>query len=187
MMHRTLPLVLILGILPACADDDPPEEELSGTNAAQLLACSSGELQVDVPLAGAGLDPEAGLTGDRHETYVVSTTQLVVKPDAMSDFGDRVADIFTDIATREGLVAYGFASDEGCNHQRTLTVWSSEEAMFDFMVGEEHTKAMNATLAISDAGRVTHWTATAEEVEALTWDQAVSRMAEVDNSSVYTR
>lgn len=187
MMHRTLPLVLTLGLIPACADEETTPEENPGNNAAELLACSSGALQVNGPLAGAGLDPATGLTGERQETYVVSTTQLVVPPEAMGEFGDLVADIFTDISTREGLVAYTFASDEGCNHQRTLTVWTSEEAMFAFMVGDAHTRAMNATIGISDAGRVTHWTATADEVEALTWDQAVARMAEVENSSVYDR
>ncbi len=187
MIHRTLPLVFVLGLVPACADDDPTPQENPGDNAAELLACSSGDLQVSGPLAGAGFDPNTGLTGERQETYVVSTTQLVVPPEAMSEFGGLVADIFTDISTREGLVAYGFASDEGCNHQRTLTVWTSEEAMFGFMVGEAHTRAMNATLGVSDAGRVTHWSATADEVEALTWDQAVARMAEVENSSVYDR
>lgn len=186
MIHRTLPLVLILGLVPACADDTT-DEAPPGTNAAELLACSSGELEVAGALRGAGFDPEAGLLGERQETYVVSTTQLVVKPEAMGEFGDLMADIFTDFATREGLVAYSFASDEGCSHQRTLSVWSSEEAMFDFMVGDAHARAMNATLDISDAGRVTHWTATADEVEALTWDQAVTRMAEVDNSTIYDR
>jgi len=184
-MKRALPLVLVLGLVPACSDDEPTERQDPGTQTAELLACSSGPLQVGGPLSGPGLDPETGLIGEPQPTYVISTTQLVVPRDKRSEFGELVADIFTDIQSREGLVAQSFASDDDCNHQRTLTVWASEDAMYDFVFSEAHTKAMNRTLRISDAGRVTSWTATAGEVEAMTWDQAVSRMAEVDNSKVY--
>jgi hypothetical protein len=48
-----------------------------------------------------------------------------------------------------------------------------------------HARAMAATTELSFTGRVTHWSATAAEANAYTWEVARAKIADVEPSAVY--
>ena len=49
----------------------------------------------------------------------------------------------------------------------------------------EAAKAMGMTTVLTYTGRVTHWSATAEEANAYTWDVARAKIADVEPSAIY--
>lgn len=187
-------LALVFWGVAACDSDPEPTPEASGQtpgegsdpDPATFYACEEDRFGVGKPLASPAFDPDSGgLVGETQDSYVVHTTELYVRPDKMERFGELVEAIFAQLGETEGLVAFSLAGGETCGAQRTLAIWASEEAMYKFVASGAHATAMASTQDISYTGRVTHWTATADEVNALTWETAMARIAEVPASPLY--
>lgn len=183
-MHRFVIAILPFAI--ACSSDDtaPEPEAPAEVDRAALLACESEDFQVGRPLTGPGLD-DSGFLGEPLASYVVHTTQIVYHPDKETDFFQQSGAVMAELASAPGLVAYGVALDPTCGDARTLGVWESEEAMYVFAGSGEHVRAMARTHELSAAGRVLNWTATAEEVLALDWDDVKARLRAAPISSLY--
>lgn len=118
-------------------------------------------------------------------SYVVHTTQLLVKPEGRDEVFALTSDILASIMELPGFVALSLSGSDACGNVRTLGVWDSEEAMYAFVAGDAHQNAMARTTAVSFTGKVTHWAATAAEVEALDWDVAKGRIASAEPSPFY--
>jgi hypothetical protein len=176
--------ILTFALLTACSTEDPDAEIPAEIDRDALLACESDAFTVGRPLSGPGLD-DSGFIGEPLESYVVHTTQIVPRPEMREAFFHQSVAVFGQVATSEGMVAYGFALDDQCGDARTVGVWKSEDHMYAFAVTGEHLKAMARTHELSLAARVTHWTATPEEILALDWTALKARMAETDNSPLY--
>ena len=71
------------------------------------------------------------------------------------------------------------SNSESCGTARTLTVWESEDAMLDFVLGDAHTAAMAETARISRGGSLT-MTATADSLDEISWDAAAALFADHD-------
>ena len=169
------------------AGSDTATSNPATPTAAEQYACVDDDFEPLKPLSGDGFDPEKGLIGERRERYIVHTTQLVVPPAGMEAFGADMGDIFGAMAQADGLIAVSLAGSVKCGFNRTLGVWRDEAAMWAFVASPAHVKAMTNTMDYATAGRVEHWEATAEEVEALTWESAMARLNQVDNSPVFPK
>lgn len=141
------------------------------------FACVDPDFTVEMPLAGPGYDPQAGLI-DPQAQYVVTTTQALPRPDRVAEFGQLAGAAAMAAAQSPGLVAMGFASEPNCGFQRTLTVWRNEDAMMAFVVSPAHVAAMTAADDVLLAGRTTRFTIAADKMP-LGWDAALAALADV--------
>lgn len=100
------------------------------------------------PFEGPGYDLSEGLSSDipADQPLVLASTYLPVIGirDARKLFDTRMEDIQTELdAAPEGLVGYSLASKLfGQDAYRTITVWESEDAMYEFVTGDAHSRAM---------------------------------------------
>ena len=160
--------------------DTAADETLGGSTGADPNAAfeCDEELVVGLPLFGPGIDPETGAFTGTADSYVVSTTQIIVRDDddARARFDELVGAIIPELMMSEGLVGMSFASEDGCSSQRTLTIWADTESMYRFVSTNAHTAAMAETGMIGDAARVLHWVQPAEDGPP-SWEQA---LAEID-------
>ena len=207
-MLQLRPIFFILALLPlACGDSGDTNTDDTGDSAA---TGSSGDVgSTGEPTTGGAVDPAAlykceevafgssplagplfdaakgGIQGTLQTDYVLHTTQIYIKPEMAQTFGELAMEISAQAAQTEGLIAFSVGSDNGCGVARTMGIWASEEAMYKLVTSEVHAKAMGMTTDLSYTGRVTHWSATAEEANAYTWDIARAKIADVEPSGLY--
>ena len=157
----------------------------TGLDPSQLYSCKE-EMFGAAPFAGPLWDAEkGGIQGALQANYVLHTTQIYVRPESGEEFGMLAEAVGAEAANIDGLIAFSVGSDNGCGVARTMGIWASEAAMYKLVTSEAHAKAMAATLDVSFTGRVTHWTATAAEANAYTWDVARAKLADVAPSPLY--
>ena len=194
-MKPSLLAALCLLSLSACSDDDPASQGTAGGPPVEdeldpelqaLYDCEEIDFSPTTNLDGPGWDADAGtLVDPSQDSYVVHTTQLILKPDANPKLLELTGKVIGQLQQTPGFVALALAGSDACNNVRTMGIWESEEAMYGMVNTGAHAEAMTFTTTISLSGRVTHWSATPDEVEALTWDEAKSRVAEVKPSPIY--
>lgn len=179
---RSIILFTFALIIGGCPDDDP-----LAPAATDPYACDeSVDFALFQPLVSPVYDPEkGGLLIPAGDSFVVHTTQLATKADQMDLFFQLVGGISAQLAETDGLIAVSLAGSQACGFSRTLAIWQDEASMYTFVGKGAHAEAMARTLEVSTSGRVTHWTATLEEINALTWDVAKQRLAKVEASAVY--
>lgn len=149
-------------------------------------ACVETNLLEAHKLFGPQFDiDKGGFLGTPNATYVVSTTQIYVDKAKEGAFINTATAVSAQLDQTDGVVAYALAVDQGCGVNRTLAVWESEAKMYKFVMSGAHATAMGQTTDLSITGRVTHWTATADEVKALTWDVARAKLDPVEPSGIY--
>lgn len=204
-MYTRISVILLLALPLACggseaADTDTDtgaagssstgDEPTSGTSGtgldpSQLYNCKE-EMFGASPFAGPLWDAgKGGIQGALQGDYVLHTTQIYIRPEQAEMFGALAQAVSEEAAKTEGLIAFSAGSDMGCGVARTMGIWASEEAMYKLVMSEAHSQAMAATLDVSYTGRVTHWTATAAEANAYTWDVARAKIADVAPSPLY--
>lgn len=192
-----IPVLILLASPLACGDGGTSDtdsadasstgnaESSTGLDPAQLYGCAEQAFGAS-PLAGPGYDAaNGGIQGALQGEYVLHTTQIYIRPDQQQAFIALAQEIGAAAAQTEGLIAFSVGSDEGCGVARTMGIWASEEAMYKLVLSEAHARAMAATTELSFTGRVTHWTVTAAEANAYTWEVARAKLADVEPSAVY--
>jgi heme-degrading monooxygenase HmoA len=146
-----------------------------------LFTCDEKEFKVAAPLHGPNYDQsKGGLQGDTQGSYVVSTTVLYLKTGVKTDFFKVATQVTGQVDKAPGMVAWGLASDDGCGSQRTLVVWESEEAMYDFVRSGAHAEHMGDFDTFAINGKTSVWTATADEVNKLDFDVAKEHLKAED-------
>ena len=181
------------GEAPGSTGETPDEESSGGGDETTgggidldaLYGCEEPSFQVFQPLSGPGIDPETGaLLPPMQDTYVLHTTQILVKPERLEEFLALNVPIFEQLGQTEGLVGFSIASEPTCGFSRTMGIWESEQAMLAFVTSGAHLQAMAQTTEVSITGRTTSWTASADEMP-ITWDMALAAIDEVEPSAVY--
>jgi heme-degrading monooxygenase HmoA len=152
---------------------------------AEMYECEEVMFGEAKPLSGPGYDPETGFVGTPQATYVIHTTQIYTRPEQESEFMSTAGKVIAQLGSTEGLVAFTLGGDDGCGVSRTMGVWTSEEALYAFVQSGAHLEAMSKTGQLSYTGKTTHWDATPEEVEALTWDVARAKLEDIDPITGY--
>ncbi|MEM9490493.1 MAG: hypothetical protein AAGC55_15200 [Myxococcota bacterium] len=150
-------------------DDETPEEPQ------QVTDCVEDDFQTS-PFGGPGFDPDTGLIGERQATYVASTTHVLLIPEKTNDFFGLAGAVVADLPNHEGFIGYALGSSDKCGTARTLTLWSSEEAMYSFATDDVHMDAVSRSQEVSASGVVTHWEISGESVPP-TWDEAFAEAA----------
>lgn len=183
-MNLRLRSVLLSIGLVACACGGDDDDGGAAVDAAPAATCSRGVLEPDnepqAPLAGPGVDPATGeLRAPPEGGYLMSTTYLQIRPDAQDLFFELVTPIGQQLAAQPGLVAVQLTSSAECGSARTLGVWQSEEAMFDFSLGDAHQAAVGRIGEVS-RGASAFATWTAASLQETTWEAAAGRLAEVE-------
>jgi heme-degrading monooxygenase HmoA len=177
-MKSSLLGLLLLATLAGCSEEsDTPEAPAPG---AVDDGCPRGTLEADMaylPWTGPKIDAAGTLMPPPAEGYVVSSTFLRLRPgdEAGRRFSELFGPIATQLETQPGLEALQLATSPGCGTARTLSVWASPEAMYDFVVSDAHYAAVKAVSEVSRGGSVVvHWTA--QTVEQASWDEATKRL-----------
>jgi quinol monooxygenase YgiN len=170
---------------PPADDSSGGDETTGGIDVDALYDCVESDFQVIQPLMGPGIDPETGaLLPPMQETYLLHTTQILVKPEKLEEFLGLNFPIFEQLQQTEGLLGFALASEPNCGFSRTMGVWESEAAMLAFVTSGAHLQAMSQTTEVSITGRTTSWTVSADEMP-LTWEMAMAEIADVEPSAVY--
>jgi len=139
-----------------------------------------------VPLSGPGVDPETGeLKPPPAAGYIVSSTYLRLKskPGEFQRFGELMGPIQQALAEQPGLLALQLSTSDSCSSARTLAVWESADAMYEFVTSPAHMAAVDAVGEVSRGGSiVTSWRAS--QTGEATWDEAVRKL-DADNGPFY--
>lgn len=175
MTHTFFLIVPLMAItLTACAEDTPAGGNDPGKT--PLPACVEDDF-MPLPFGGPGYDPQSGsLIGATQDSYLASSTVLLVNPDKQQRFQELVGGVLATLNTQPGLVGFALGLSPACGTARTLTVWQSEQAMFDFVTSEAHLTAMSEASVVGLNGAVTSWTVTADNVPP-SWEEASARVA----------
>jgi len=177
--HKAAVLLLCAAAV-ACEDE---------TVKSSSTRCAGGVLEADLESSGwmgAGVDAQSGaLRLSAGRKYMVSSTYGVPVPGpggapVTEEYGQLFAAIEQQLATQPGLVALQLGSSSACGSGRTLAVWESEEAMYDFVISDAHSAAMAAVGEVLKPGYgVTHWEATGEaQISFAVGAQKLAREAE---------
>ena len=190
-MTKTPILILTTALLAGCpADESDPaideEEEMAGEeeDVLALYECVDDEIQDVGPFAGPGFHPQDGLLDPVQDTYIVATTQLLVKEEEQMTFLQLSSEVGAQLEETEGFVGFSLAVEPTCGFYRTVSVWRSEADMYRFVATGAHAKAMGQTGVIAVTGKTTSWEIPAEQLP-LTWDVARARLAEVEPVATY--
>jgi hypothetical protein len=177
---KTIGFMLSIALAGTAACDSADNEKKNET---PITACSRGALEADLempgPLAGPGVDPATGTLKPppSGSAYMVSTTYLDLdqSQEAQARFGELMGPIQESLAMQAGLVALQVGSSKACGTARTLSIWASQQGMYDFVLGPAHTEAMNSIGEISRGGSiVAHWEASSPD--AVSWDEAAKQL-----------
>ncbi len=142
-----------------------------------LVACATPE-PVETPFEGPGLDVETGALDAQDAPFVVGLTELHVRnaPGPGKRFGDHADAIGTYLFKEEppGFVGGSFRN-VGKLEWWTLTVWTDEAAMTEFVLSTPHVEAMTEISELAKRARSTHREFPAGEAPP-TWDWALDEL-----------
>ncbi len=165
---------VVLSCTIACSGEETPQPM---ENPDPLPHCKAEVLPADWttqgPLGGPGVDMNGELMPGN---YIASTTYLRLKVGAATQerFNQLLGPIVMDLMAQPDLVAMQTGSSVECSTARTLTIWKSEEGMYNFVRGAAHSAAVSAVSEVSRGGSITgHWMA--DEKKA-TWEEALVRL-----------
>ncbi|WP_437979947.1 antibiotic biosynthesis monooxygenase family protein [Sorangium sp. So ce117] len=168
-------------ILSGCSSDSGGK-----TTDTPLPECTGGVLEADLeaePLSGPGVDPETGKLRPPPEgsSYTVSATYGVPRPgDAVME---RYVPIFgaiqAQLASQPGLLALQLGTSPSCGSGRTLAVWASTDAMYEFVMSPAHLAGIDAANELLEPTYVvTHWETA--EADGITLADSVRRIREIE-------
>ncbi len=170
-------LAALGAMLPGCGNDStatPPDSPAA--------ECTGGVLEVDLqaePLSGPGVDPATGKLQPPPEgsSYTVSATYGIPRPGdaAMEKYVQYFGAVQAQLASQPGLLALQLGQSPSCGSGRTLAVWSSPEAMVEFVMSPAHLAAMDAVNELVEPNyAVTHWETT--KIDEVTVEEGVRRI-----------
>lgn len=176
MYKITLGLLVCVSLLAACEDDDnqadPPPDPFEGCTASALEA----DLMLDVP-QGSVVDPQTFKVTPPAGAFI-ATTYLPLKPGdaAQARFMELLGPVQEELGAHPGMLAIATSGSPMCGSVRTLSVWESEAAMMDFVLGDAHIAAMAGNAEISRGGTAT--TSWAHMGGELTWQDAIPHLVQ---------
>jgi hypothetical protein len=189
MKNHSFILVLGLALAAACTGDPEGDTRAAdgGGGAAPsldpLYQCDETDFQVLLPLVGSGVGEDGALLALDQESYVLHTTQLVVRPGAEQDALSASVRVAAEAASLPGLVAMTAAGSEGCGYLRTYGIWRDEEAIMSLLATSSHAEAASRTAELALSTKLVSWSATRAEAEAFGWEAARAKAAESDATS----
>lgn len=166
-MMTSVVLAMLSLTVAGCGEDSKAQEPAPGPT------CKAGVLEADLemqPMSGPGVDPATGTIPPppSGSSYVISSTYGAPKPEGavMERYKKLFGAIEAQMKSQQGLLALQLSQSSSCGSGRTLAVWASEEAMYEFVSSQAHMDAVAAAGEVLQPGyAVTHWEAkTAEQM-----------------------
>ncbi|MEQ1571869.1 MAG: hypothetical protein ABMA64_39950 [Myxococcota bacterium] len=146
-----------------------------------LAGCGEPEV-VETPFEGPGFDAATGRLVAQDTPFVVGLTELHVKnaPGPGKAFGEHANAVGEHVYADEpaGFVGGSFRN-VGKLQWWTMTVWTDEASMNDFVLSSPHANAMADLGRVSSAARSTHVTFDAGGAPP-SWDWALDELEGVD-------
>lgn len=146
-----------------------------------LSACSKA-VPEETPFEGPGYNSETNTLVLQDTPLVVALTELHVKnaPGPGKRFGEHADAVGTHLYGDEpaGFVGGSFRN-VGKLQWWTMSVWTDEASMNDFVLSEPHASAMTELAQVSSAARSTHLDFPAGGPPP-SWDWALDQLEEVD-------
>ena len=144
-----------------------------------LVACNQPE---ETAFEGPGYDADLGPTVAQ-DTYILALTELHVKnaPGPGGLFGDHASAVggyLYDPANEVPGFVGGSFRNIGQLNWWTMTVWTDEESMLDFVVSEPHASAMADLTNVARSARSTDLEIRADQLP-MTWDVALPMLDDV--------
>jgi heme-degrading monooxygenase HmoA len=171
-------------LLAACSEDssDGAGSGLQGDGDSGVPAegpCARSKVEEDLlAIPVKPIDGDAGAVAVAPAGgFVVSSTYLRLRPgDAgAARFSELMVPIQGVLMTQPGLLGLELALSEACGTARTLSVWESIDAMYEFSTGEAHMQAVRNVSDVSRGGSlVAHWDGTT--IEDATWEEAARQL-----------
>ena len=149
-----------------------------------MIALLTFACAVSRPFEGPGWT-DGALTSDHEGPFLVGATYARPHADQSDAFDDHVAaiqDVLDSMDEDSGLIGYSLRGEIAGRDNWTLTVWTSEEAMYGFVTSEEHLAAMAEADTILEDASFTHWETDASSLPP-DWNEALSRLDEADEST----
>ncbi|MEW5851756.1 MAG: antibiotic biosynthesis monooxygenase [Myxococcota bacterium] len=147
-----------------------------------VTACAmqEGKPVLDNPFDGPGWDREHNRPKDpSRTTFVAAATHLVVKddPEAHRHFLEVFSPIREKLESGDlpGFVGYGTRTAGDLHEDWTISLWESEEAMYNFVTSDEHMRAIETMGPWSEDGVVIHWEIRAQDLP-LTYEMALEKL-----------
>ena len=149
-----------------------------------FAGCSRDVLADDfevAPWMGPGVDEDGELIDDGTTEYIVSSTYLALSLEAdLEHFSQLNEGNVQALFSNPGLVAARLGGSATCGTARTFTVWTSEEAMMEFVASPAHLQSVSAFPSFSRGGSaLSVWPEPALAAE-ITWENALAHLGEVD-------
>jgi heme-degrading monooxygenase HmoA len=141
-----------------------------------LSAVAMSACTVSQPFEGPGYK-DGKVTSNHDGDFIAVVGALVVKDDQGSKelFDKRSQAIQESLNDNKGLVGASFSLTLGSPEYKVLTVWETEEDMYEFVTTDEHAKAMDDGPEMASGGRVVYWSVQRENVPP-TWDDANAKL-----------
>jgi heme-degrading monooxygenase HmoA len=146
-----------------------------------LAGCGSQTGWVFQPFAGPGWSDQDGLLLEHEGPLVLATTYLARASggEARRAFRDVMDGVSAELDSEpEGLVGTALGGRVLGREYRTVTVWTSEEAMYEFVTSEAHLRAMEQVGVISDPERTFqtgYWEIEADALPPV-WDEVIAEL-----------
>jgi quinol monooxygenase YgiN len=129
---------------------------LAGCDAVEVV---DRQAVLNAPFEGPGWDSKASKPKDETpRRVVVAFTHLMLpnKAKAHQEFWDVMTPIRERLGKQAGLIGYATRVSLDLSEDWTLSVWENEEAMYDYVLGEEHMDAVKRLESYATGGWVSH-------------------------------
>ncbi|MEM7023415.1 MAG: hypothetical protein AAF637_12605 [Pseudomonadota bacterium] len=123
---------------------------------------------------GPGYDAERGVTMGDKDQVVVALTKAVLREDGVgrSDFWTNVFVVSDSLAGRPGFVGSSLRTEVFGKNAWTMTVWTDEASLDDFVYGEVHQTAIREGFGALQAVRFARL-AVGRDAIPISWSRAL--------------
>lgn len=136
------------------------------------------------PFEGPGIE-RGEVTSTAEGPFVVAATHARPAPGQGKAFDEHVGEIQDELRSMteaDGLVGFSLRASLVSHDRWTLTVWTSEEAMDAFVIGDAHLSAMSEADTLLEVGTFAHW----DEVDPAelppSWDRALDELDDAESA-----
>lgn len=125
------------------------------------------------------------MTLDHDGPFVVAATYGRTYPgqdDAFGDHVDAIVESLDAMDEESGLVGYALRGEIGGRDNWTVSVWTTEEAMLEFVVSDVHLAAMADVDVILEETAFAHWEEPDSAALPPDWDQVRDQLETTEAS-----
>ncbi len=136
---------------------------------------------IATPFRSVGNQPE-NADGDP-DTVVVAVTHATLgeDPDANATFWRYVSIVQDTLPTRPGLIGYGLRREILGGQAWTITVWTDEASLRDFVSSDAHRGAMRSGMSALTEARFARFEASRDDLP-VAWDRALAELEKQNGS-----